>query len=717
MEKILKRVISSILSLAMVMEFAGTNFYEFIPQVYAAAETTEVSSEAVTESIDPTEETAAEAVVSETEAVSETIVETGAATEGVLYEDWTITGDQTLTGKKEVNNLTISAGTLNLNENALVVHGDIQVNGGAVSINKGVLECENFTMSSGYCYMNNVNDKVIVNGDFLYQHGYMHDSYMTAGTIEVKGNFTSTGAYFRPTLEHKVVLNGDEKQEVSISGLSSKFNKLEIWNTSSEGVCSTLPIPANDVSGNVEKMHIAMEGNYGKTLLGNDEEDNYYLVAGTLDLNGYTLTIDGNLIQAGGKIILNGGILEVKGDYRIQSKQETEEGITYDYSTGSLVMTNEADQLTVDGDFVTWSTQDHREYLTAGTMTIKGNFEHKRCDSSYNFSASGTHKVVFSGGNEHTIRLDNVYWADYAYFANLDLGNEKISLGDHTIVTGELTGAGCEMTGNINLRGAAKVIGEFGGNIEINSEYTMNSDIHIKGNLSTTSYLYLNGKTFTVDGDVSINNGVYLQKGTLYCGGDLITNYSSRLFMQNDEDVINVRGNYTHDGGHYAYSLTNGAFCIGGNCTINESGFEGSGSHTMVFDGEGQQTISFNNANSNFNNVVFRNSSEEGIIVTTTINANEIVNENGCKVSFPVAGDYYKVIVSDEKLGEADTYNYYGDWATRHTTPTTTTTSCSVRPTPKVRLSAIPTMRKADWSRQNIPTVQLKNTSMMQLAM
>ena len=76
MEKILKRVISSVLALAMVMEFAGTNFYEFIPQVYAAAETTEVSSEAVTESIDPTEETAAEAVVSETEVVSETIVET-----------------------------------------------------------------------------------------------------------------------------------------------------------------------------------------------------------------------------------------------------------------------------------------------------------------------------------------------------------------------------------------------------------------------------------------------------------------------------------------------------------------------------------------------------------------------------------------------------------------------------------------------------------------
>ena len=34
----------------------------------------------------------------------------------------------------------------------------------------------------------------------------------------------------------------------------------------------------------------------------------------------------------------------------------------------------------------------------------------------------------------------------------------------------------------------------------------------------------------------------------------------------------------------------------------------------------------------------------------------EIEIKDGCNVSFPVAGDYYKVTVSDEMSGEAATY-------------------------------------------------------------
>jgi len=53
-----------------------------------------------------------------------------------------------------------------------------------------------------------------------------------------------------------------------------------------------------------------------------DEEytGNLYIGAGVLDLNGFNLTVNGDLIQSGGVIDLNGGCLTVKGDYRFKRK-------------------------------------------------------------------------------------------------------------------------------------------------------------------------------------------------------------------------------------------------------------------------------------------------------------------------------------------------------------------------------------------------------------
>ena len=67
-------------------------------------------------------------------------------------------------------------------------------------------------------------------------------------------------------------------------------------------------------------------------------------------------------------MLVNGGELEVQGDYRVQSLS----GSTYGNSTGVLNMTNEADTVRVLGSFVMQSTADHREKLTAGTLEIGG---------------------------------------------------------------------------------------------------------------------------------------------------------------------------------------------------------------------------------------------------------------------------------------------------------------------------------------------------------
>ncbi|MBR3918147.1 MAG: hypothetical protein IKJ59_05365, partial [Clostridia bacterium] len=396
MNKVFKRVLSQLLAITFSTQLISQYSYPIIPHVRNYAKGIEVQEE-VTEaelaepSVDNSE--SEEVTVDET---AETTTEVETTTESeIVYEDWSVTSNVTLSEAKDVNNLTISAGTLNLNGNKLNVHGDVILkNDGKLSFNKGELYCNNFTMSSySYMYMNNVNDYLNVSGDFKFNGGYFYTSHATAGTIVLNGDFTSNSSYFRPEKEHKVVFNGTEKQTISIGNNNTCFNILELSNTSKEGVVSATPVPANQsiISGDCV-VNFGGAAIVGETLSEDIElEGDYCLAAGVLDLNGKTLTINGNLIQSGGEIVINGGVLDVKGDYRIQSRTEKEDGTySYGYSTGYLTMTNEADTVKIGGSFVTDSSVNHSGKLTAGTMEIGGDFTQNSSKSSYNFIATGT---------------------------------------------------------------------------------------------------------------------------------------------------------------------------------------------------------------------------------------------------------------------------------------------------------------------------------------
>ena len=89
----------------------------------------------------------------------------------------------------------------------------------------------------------------------------------------------------------------------------------------------------------------------------------------------------------------------VSGDYVIERDQDNES----DYSI--LEMTNEADYVYVGGNFTTCSAVDHSNYLTAGTLEVKGNFT--QSNNPLNFTASGTHKTILSGDTVQTITFES----------------------------------------------------------------------------------------------------------------------------------------------------------------------------------------------------------------------------------------------------------------------------------------------------------------------
>jgi uncharacterized protein with beta-barrel porin domain len=150
----------------------------------------------------------------------------GIGGENILYNDMEIHKNLVLsncnidTAGKSLNvkgGFTLSGGTFNVNGSNLNVNGDMNITGGTISLNGGHVKvlgklnqsmgtvdlsggkltvAGDYTISntSNYCYaylkMVNDADYLLVEGNLTFSSYYSHSTLLTAGTIEVKGNFT-----------------------------------------------------------------------------------------------------------------------------------------------------------------------------------------------------------------------------------------------------------------------------------------------------------------------------------------------------------------------------------------------------------------------------------------------------------------------------------------------------------------------------------------------
>lgn len=267
--------------------------------------------------------------------------------------------------------------------------------------------------------MTNENDYVFVGGDFIVGSGDRDltniDNNLTAGVMEVKGNFyckTSDwkrGRYIARE-NHKVILSGDKEQEVYDDSGWLLFNELEIKNEN--GVKFTPFIPVAKMKGHykiLDESILRIESIVGDVVI----DGNLTIIDNEIDLNGYNLTINGDLNQYSvgrlyssddkpflTKIKINGGSLKVNGNYTIGYLESDRI-----YAPGSIIeMTNEKDYVYVEGNFSINSEIDHTDYLTAGTLEVKGDFT--QSSSPLNFVASGTHKTILSGDSVQTITFE-----------------------------------------------------------------------------------------------------------------------------------------------------------------------------------------------------------------------------------------------------------------------------------------------------------------------
>ena len=539
-----------------------------------------------------------------------------------------------------------SAGTLYIDGGELEVIGDYYIAGNRWIGDDGAERVEG--TYSAILKMTKEKDVIKIGNNFLTYSSKNHTNQLTAGTMYIAGNFTEK--YYSANIEdyynfnttgtHRVVFNGNKKQQIQFDAPRySGFTNVTFANPNIE---LTSGIRGFDLNEDINlTINTESFGVYGRALKLNGHsvgtgkingKEMLKFTEGTLDLGESKVLVDGDLLQSGGTLYIDGGELDVTGNYYLAGNRwigdDGAEKVEGTYSA-LLKMIKEKDVVKVGKNFLTNSAQNHTNQLTAGTMYIAGNFTEKYYSADTNnycnFNTTGTHQVVFNGNKKQQIRFEK---PDYSGFTNVTFENPDIEL-----VSGI---RGFDLNEDINLTINTENFGVYSKALKLNG--------HSVGKINGKETLKFTGGTLDlgeskvlVDGDLLQSGGtLYIDGGELDVTGDYylasdrgidndgnewVNNSSGILKMVKEEDVVKVDGNFlTSSENNHTGQLTAGTLYIKGNFkqkgTSNSSykkqNFNATGTHTVVLDGEGVQNVSFDSSQSKFNNLYLTKEKDTG---------------------------------------------------------------------------------------------------------
>lgn len=601
-------------------------------------------------------------------------------------DDLVISSPYVLEEDLVVRDLIVEGRSIDLNGHQLRVLGEIIQTSGQILFNRGELLCEgDYAFNGGTIHMDNGNDYLKVGGKFLCQT-YADNSIMSAGTIEITGDFVQKQAVgstvgrknFICTGAHTVIFSGKKRQSIHFDSPASHFNHVILKNTSEEGVYSDTLINSLSMERNSTQITTESLGEYGWTMQEDQVYDgDLYLLGDTLDLNGHSLHIKGSLYHMNGGIEINGGSLIVDGDFRLQ--QEMAKTAEIGAASSFLSMRNPDDRIQTGGDFITESTVDHSTYLQQGVLEVKGDVEQKGDIQKSNLVMSSDSTLYLTGTKQQRIFMESAGKVN-SRLANLEVVNAQgIELATDTYISGNVSDHGNPVSGKylVIQKETTFTDGSFTGNIRTEDQFVLQSlhtlkgdfvntgsvslgtDLVVKGNFDTRKIFRLGGYTLEVSGDTRVSGNIQILKGRLICGGDFEQVNSSdisTLIMLYQEDYVLVKGNFYVNCRYASGSMTAGTLELKGDFVHTTPGvkenFCASGTHVTIFSGDSLQTVTFESDYSFFNHVEILNESEQGVYAPNGINCGSI-NRNGNKITTDGVGEFGWELTKDE--------NYEGD--------------------------------------------------------
>ena len=467
----------------------------------------------------------------------------------------------------------------------------IKVNGNTLTngygIENGMLSCYGTIADSSinanvYLASTVVLDKdLCVTGDLQYAGAELNGCHLSVmqncellgsqiqddGSIEIKGNVTCTS--YNGSEANQIILSGDRKQIISSKGLEWEINELVIHNTSEEGVYAEGYLNVKKVTDPNHKLALPENAIVGYTLTKDTTiQGDVVLMGGTLDLNGYTLRVLGNVIHRNGSIVINEGELLVEGNYTMGNQNAESE---YEDSNAYIQMDKESDYVCVSGNVTLATPIQLDEYMIKGVFELKGNFSYRNIDSKDEYFSQEMY-FCFSGRERQIIDIVVGRNYNYFYFGTLDIQNTSVGG-----VYAETLRISNPIIGVDNLNGKylyweslkSMPFSQWDGDVYIQENLQLLGDITIGGTLYVNQKLDVNGKHL-VTNNLKVDKTLTLNGGIIQVNNDVIGSYydSSQICMENEMDVIQVAGDFkTYCG---TLNLMAGQLDVKGNLFIGE---------------------------------------------------------------------------------------------------------------------------------------------------
>ncbi|MBR1459707.1 MAG: hypothetical protein IJ595_10050 [Oscillospiraceae bacterium] len=520
------------------------------------------------------------------------------AQEETIAENLTLDRDMTVDG-----DLTIEGGSVSLNGHTLSVTGSVSIESGSLQVGSGrlnvggdlIMSRSKEAAGAGSISMTSEAGVVSVEGDFCHWTSEM--SELTGGTMYIGGNFDGSKSGdeggFHSWNTHTVCFTGSGIHEIYFNSADDPYNRLNLVSMSGSGQLlltgmTTGFYAASDLvfadGSRLDAGAILHPEGHILTAAGD------FTLNGEIDLGTGTFLVRGSLTQPEGILYADRGTLYVAGDYIVALSKDGA-------GSGSLHMNDPESSVTVDGDFIQWSSAVSE--LTGGTMYIGGNFEGSKAAGEGGFHSWNSHTVCFTGDGIHEIYFNS---ADDAYNR---LNMVSMSGSGQLLLTGRTTGF--TMASDLNLADGSKLA-------EGAALHTEGHTLTAAGDFTFSSEIDLGTGTFRIKGSLIQPEGTMrIGRGTLNVAGDYIVASSKNsagsgsLFMDYAEGVVVVGGDF-FQWSNAQSDLSAGLMSVYGNFEGSKSGGEGGfnawNTHTIEFLGGGGHEIYLNSTGGNQLNTI-----------------------------------------------------------------------------------------------------------------